>query len=270
MIIKPHFPGIYGLLDSLRQKWGTFRSPPTPGLHSTAGCGNTHSGFLDSPEIHHLHVQSSPGWRATMFSCPPSPPSLDKGSHLLFPCPHPFPAPSSTDDLHLLLNEKASNRQTSTSLRFYPSSFPCTRASTLASLLCPWQGPLSSCRAAQPRSFLQKSPSPLSRIINFPLYWIFPISIQMSYYFSYKNKNSNQNSFWPHFPSSYLSISCLSNSSKADAAEQPLVLHSLNLPSHHATPIPLSRSPMTSTLLNPMTHFLTWSNQQVFNIHRIL
>ena len=167
----------------------------------------------------------------------------------------PFPAPSSTDDLHLLLNKKASNRQTSTSPRFYPSSSPCTRASTLASLLCPCQGPLSSCRAAQPRSFLQKSPSPLYRIINFPLYWIFPISIQMNYYFSHKNKNSNQNPFWPHFPSSYLSVSCLSNSSKADAAEQPLVLHSLSLPSHHATPVPLSRSPMTSTLLNPMTHF---------------
>lgn len=169
----------------------------------------------------------------------------------------PFPAPSS---LLMTCTFYCTKKLHTGRLALPPDSasphFPAPEPAHWPSLLCPCQGPLSSCRVAQPHSFLQKSPSPVSHIINFPLYWIFPISIQMSYYFSYKNKNSNQNLFWPHFPSSYLFISCLSNSSKADAAERPLVLHSFNLPSHQATPILLSRSPMTSTLLNPMTHFL--------------
>ena len=243
------------------KKWGTFRLPSTPGLHSHSWLWleeNTHLGCLDSPEIHHFHSQSSPGWRATTFSCPPSPPSLPRGHTFSSPALTPIPhSVLSTDDLHLLLYEKASNRKTSTSPRFYLTSLPCTRTSTLALPSVPLPGPLFVLPGSSARSFIQKSPSPVSRIINFPLYWIFPISIQMSYYLflHYKNKNSNQNLLWPHFPSSYLSISCLSNSSKADAAERPLVLHSLNLPFHHATPIPLSRSPMTSTPLNPLTHF---------------
>lgn len=256
MIIKPHFPSMYGLLDSLRQKWGTFRLSPAPGLHSHSWLWleeNTHLGCLDSLESHHLHSQLSPGWRAATLSSLPRQavtPSL--------PLPSlPLPAPSS---LLMTCTFYFTKKLQTGRLALPPDSasphFPAPEPAHWPSLLCPCQGPLSSCRVAQPRSFLQKSPSPVSHIINFPLYWIFPISIQMSYYFSYKNKNSNQNLFWPHFPSSYLFISCRSNSSKADAAEQPLVLHSLNLPSHQATPILLSRSPMTSTLLNPMTHFL--------------
>lgn len=201
MIIKPHFPGIYGLLDSLRQKWGTFRSPPTPGLHSTAGCGNTHSGFLDSPEIHHLHVQSSPGWRATMFSCPLSPPSLDKGSHLLFPCPHSHsPLRPLLMTCTFYLTRKLQTGRLALRLDSTPPHFPAPEPVHWPPFCAPGRAPFPLAGQLSPTHFSRSLPPLCPASSIFLSTGSFPSAYKWAIIFLIRTKTQTKTRFDPIFP----------------------------------------------------------------------
>ena len=99
----------------------------------------------------------------------------------------------------------------------------------------------------------------LSCIINFPLYWIFPISIQMSCYFSYivRTKAKTKTCLDPiSLPATTLFLVTAKLRQRADdAISKTFFPCTLKNPFYRTTQVLLSRSPMTTMWLNSMVHF---------------
>lgn len=201
IIIKPRLPSVCSLKNFLRGELDTSSSSPTPGCICQCAWLETNT---------HLGAQShwkspSPILRSTQcctFLLQPRQP-IHSSSSALTPLPHPLLHPSSqlmtwafsfTESVKLKSAEDNFDKIPS------PLPLPCVWASSLALPSGPlWAPPHPRPYVyilAQPHSFLQESSLSCN---HFPLYWVFPISIQMSSYSSYitRTKAKTQTCFDP-------------------------------------------------------------------------